>query len=83
MADYWDVVQWKKTKSGKQFTVRLGSATKDEKTGGWRLYMNALPVPTGDGECQVNIIPPREKWTPGQSKDASRNDARERDEVPF
>jgi len=59
MSEYLDVISWKKTKSGKPFAVRIGSA-KTLDNGNINVYFDALPIPGPDG-CQVTIAPRREK----------------------
>lgn len=60
MSEYLDVISWKKTKSGKPFAVRIGSA-KTLDNGNINVYFDALPIPSADGGCQVTIAPRREK----------------------
>jgi len=60
MSEYMDVISWKKTKNGKPFAVRIGSA-KTLDNGNINVYFDALPIPGADGGCQVTIAPRREK----------------------
>ena len=57
--DYWDVVSFKKTKSGKTFAVKLGTAKKKDD-GGFALYLDAMPAAV-DGQFNINVVPPRER----------------------
>lgn len=57
--EYKDVISWKKTKGGKPFAVRIGSA-KTLDNGNINVYFDALPIPGPDG-CQVTIAPRRDK----------------------
>ena len=64
MADeFWDCTQFKKTKTGKTFGVRIGSAKKRED-GTIAVYLDALPMPGPDG-CQFVIAPRRQQQTGG------------------
>jgi len=59
MSDYFDVLSFKKTKTGKTFAVRLGSA-KQSDNGNWNLYLDAMPAPV-EGQYQLTIAPRRER----------------------
>lgn len=59
MSDRFDVVQFKKTQSGKTYAVRLGSAQQNQQ-GNWNLYLDAMPASDG-GQFKMTIVPPREK----------------------
>jgi len=59
MSEYMEVLSWKKTKSDKNFAVRIGSAKKLEN-GNIAVYLDALPIPGPDG-CQLTIAPKRER----------------------
>lgn len=63
MSDRMEVVQFKKTQSGKTFAVRLGSAQQGTN-GNWNLYLDAMPAPDG-GQFKMTIVPPRER-RPGE-----------------
>lgn len=65
---YWDCIQFKKTKNDKTFAVRIGSAKKNDD-GGFELFLDALPMPNGDG-CRLSIKPRRDKADGGKSSDA-------------
>lgn len=75
MADYLDVISWKKTKADKNFAVRIGSAKKLDN-GNIAVYLDALPIPGPDG-CQITICPRREKMA------APTNSREMNDEIPF
>lgn len=60
MAEYWDVGTWKETKTGKNFFIKLGSATQGD-TGEWTIYLDALPLPGPKGGCRMSIKPQRER----------------------
>ena len=62
--EYMDAISWKKTKSGKPFAVRIGSA-KVLDNGNINVYLDALPIPGPDG-CQITIAPRREKTAPAR-----------------
>lgn len=59
MSEYLDVISWKKTASGKNFAVKLGSAKKLDN-GNIAVYLDALPLPGPEG-CQLTIAPQRER----------------------
>lgn len=77
-AEYLDAISWKKTKSGKPFAVRIGSAKKLDN-GNINVYLDALPIPGPDG-CQITIAPRREKVadTPSQHPGDGLDD-----QIPF
>lgn len=62
MSDYFDCVQFKKTKNDKPFAVKLGSAKKRED-GGFNLYLDAMPAPV-NGQFELQIVPQRERMRP-------------------
>jgi|DEB19_MinimDraft_3_1074340.scaffolds.fasta_scaffold04394_5 hypothetical protein len=64
MSDYFDVGQFKKTKSDRVIFIRLGSAKKRED-GGFNVYLDAIPAST-DGQYSFSIVPPREKKEPAE-----------------
>ena len=72
--EYMDAISWKKTKSGKPFAVRIGSA-KVLDNGNINVYLDALPIPGPDG-CQITIAPRREKTAPAQNSEMQ-------DAIPF
>lgn len=56
MSDYMDIGMFKKTRNGKPYFVRMGSAAPREG-GGFFLNLDALPY----GEGTLVIVPQREK----------------------
>jgi hypothetical protein len=70
MADRYDVVSFKKTKTGKTFAIRLGSAVQSNNGDGWNLYLDAIPAPE-EGQYRLSIVPPRER----QSRRDDNDDA--------
>lgn len=64
MNDFWDVGQFKETRSGKKFFVKLGSA-KPKDDGGFFINLDALPLQNSAGECSIVIQPPRERGAGG------------------
>lgn len=74
MSEYLDVLSWKKSASGKNFAVRLGSAKRLDN-GNIAVYLDALPIPGPDG-CQLTIAPKRA----AEAKPANRGMD---DEIPF
>lgn len=58
MSEYLDVISWRKTQTGKNFAVRVGSAKKLDN-GNIAIYLDALPLPGADG-CQLTIAPRRD-----------------------
>ena len=77
MSEYLDVISWKKTRNGKNFAVKLGSAKKLDN-GNIAVYLDALPVPGPDG-CQLTIAPQRER-KPDTGSGGNHIDD---DEIPF
>jgi hypothetical protein len=74
MSEYWDVKQFKKTKNGKNYAVKLGSAKKKDD-GGFYIDFDALPLPDAEGRCSVTIMPQQERARPAQrSTDVDMND---------
>ena len=59
MAEYFDAIQFKKTRSDKVMAVRLGTA-KPKDGGGWFVDLDAIPAPV-DGRYSFVIVPQREK----------------------
>jgi hypothetical protein len=76
--DYFDCISFKKTKTGKTFAVRLGSAKKRDD-GGFNCYLDALPLPGPDGSCQLTIAPRRD--AKGAQAPAGRDELE--DSIPF
>ena len=77
MADYFDVVMFKQTKTGKTFAVRLGSASARDD-GGFNLYLDAIPAPQ-EGQYKLCVVPRRERAAAqAQSSGNELND-----EIPF
>jgi hypothetical protein len=72
MSQYYDIVGFKKTQSGKTIGIRLGSAKKHEKDDGFYLNFDALPY----GEMSVSVCPQREK-------PARQAQAEDDGEIPF
>lgn len=73
--EYLDVISWKKTQTGKNFAVRIGSAKKLDN-GNIAVYLDALPLPGPDG-CQLTIAPKRAS----EAKPATRDEFS--DTIPF
>jgi hypothetical protein len=79
-----DVISWKKTATGKNFAVKLGSA-KTLDNGNIAVYLDALPIPDGNG-CQITIAPRRDsRGAQAPSRREEQSFARDDmdDEVPF
>lgn len=82
MSDYMDAISWKKTATGKNFAVKLGSAKKLDN-GNIVVYLDALPIPGKDGSVQITIAPQREKTTGGAATKAPAEASSFDDEIPF
>lgn len=81
MSEYMDAVSWKKTASGKNFAVKLGSA-KTLDNGNIVVYLDALPIPGENGSVQITICPQRPRSEGGaQTKRAGGDDMN--DSIPF
>ena len=72
--EYLDVISWRKTNTGKNFAVRIGSAKKLDN-GNIAVYLDALPLPGTDG-CQLTIAPKR-------AAEAKPVDREMNDPIPF
>lgn len=95
MNEWWEVGQWKEAKSGKKWFLKLGSAKQDDKTGGFVIFMDALPIQDSAGRCMLNIQPQRERGAGGNfgsTSDEQRGPRRDApligaggfdDEIPF
>lgn len=82
MSNRYDVGQWKDTKTGKKFFVRLGTAVDRKEGGGMNVYLDALPL-FNDGACSFSIMPQRERGeSAGSQPERKRRDDLD-DEVPF
>jgi hypothetical protein len=79
-AEYMDVLAWKKTATGKNFAVKLGSAKKLDN-GNIAVYLDALPIPGPDG-CQITIAPQRPK-TSGGARTVSPDGLDDGSSIPF
>jgi hypothetical protein len=60
MADRFDVISFRKTKNGKVFAVRLGTATTRDD-GGFSCWLDAMPAPGESGVYEIQIVKPRDK----------------------
>lgn len=76
MADFFDIVMFKKSKNDKTFSVKLGSA-KQRDDGGFWLDFTALPY----GEGSVAICPQRPRTEGAQTKRPGGDDMN--DSIPF
>ncbi len=59
MADYWEAGYFKKTKTGKNFFIKCGSA-KQNDNGGFTVYLDSYPL-AGEFGVTLNINPPRDR----------------------
>ena len=88
MADnvYWEVVQWRESKNGKNWAVKLGSA-KQKDDGGFYVDLNAYPVPTlddrGQLRCSFVIQPPKGEYKPRDQQAPSGRRVTPDEEIPF
>jgi len=73
MSEYWDIVQFKKGRSGKVSATKLGYAKKRDD-GGFYLNFDALPI-CGE-EVSVSVCPQREKGASPAKRELD-------DEIPF
>lgn len=65
MDEWWEIGQWKESKSGKKWFFKLGSAKPDEKTGGFVIFLDGLPIQDSAGRCMLNVQPQRERGAGG------------------
>lgn len=75
MAEYFDIIMFKKSRNDKAYSVKLGSATKRDD-GGFYLNFDAVPFGAGD----VVVMPRKEK---GERAGKSVPDADDSDRIPF
>lgn len=57
--EYFECSLWKETKTGKKFSVRLGSAKKRDDGGFW-VDLDAMPAPV-DGRFSFTIQPQKDR----------------------
>jgi len=77
MSDFLDALIWKKTKQGKTLAIRIGSAKKLDN-GNINVYLDALPMPGPDGNCQITIAPRRER-----AANTGKSEPELEDAIPF
>ena len=82
MADYMDAISWKKTATGKNFAVKLGSAKKLDN-GNIVVYLDALPIPGENGSVQITIAPQRPRSEGGAQTKAPTGVPGFDDEIDF
>ena len=64
MSERFEVISFKKTKQGKVFAVRLGSAMQRDD-GGFMAWLDAIPAPGESGQYEIQIVPQRDKKPAG------------------
>lgn len=80
----FDIKAWRKSASGKAYTVRVGSTWTD-KNGVTRLNFDALPLPDENGQVSCFLEAPRERGEsePRQAKAEGRHVDLGDDSIPF
>lgn len=76
MSDRYEVISFRKTKNGKVFAVKLGTATPRDD-GGFSCWLDAIPAPGAYGVYEIQIVKPRERGD-AQARDGELNDS-----IPF
>ena len=90
MSTRYDIKSWRKSASGKAYTVRVGSAWTDQK-GTIRLGFDALPLPDENGSVQCFLEEPRDrdaapspaKQDYASAKNAPANAKQLNDDIPW
>ena len=59
MSKRYDICTPRKSKDGKTFWTRIGTAFEGDK--GIQLIFDALPLPDAEGRCVANLFEPRER----------------------
>jgi len=59
MSKRFDICTPRKSKDGKTFWTRIGTAFDGDK--GIQLIFDALPIPDAEGRCVANLFEPRPK----------------------
>jgi hypothetical protein len=59
MAKRYDICTPRKSREGKTFWTRVGTAFEGDK--GIQLIFDALPLPDSEGRCVANLFEPRER----------------------
>lgn len=57
MADRFDICTPRKSRDGKTFWTRIGTAWQGDK--GIQLVFDALPLPDAEGRCVANLFEPK------------------------
>jgi hypothetical protein len=66
MSDRFDVISFRKSKNGKVYAVRLGSASPRDDAG-FNCWLDAIPAPGPSGSYEIQIVPQRDRAKGGQS----------------
>jgi hypothetical protein len=85
MAKRYDICTPRKSKDGKTFWTRIGSAWVND-SGQTQLVFDALPLPDAEGRCVANLFEPRERdAAPARGKPAPAQSTwdDDGDSVPF
>lgn len=62
MSTRFDIMTPRKSRDGKTFWTRIGTAWQGDK--GIQLVFDALPLPDAEGRCVANLFEPRERDAP-------------------
>jgi hypothetical protein len=76
-----DICTPRKSKDGKTFWTKIGTAWQSDK--GIQLVFDALPLPDSEGRCVANLFEPKPRDGQPQSRAAAPQNDRYDDDVPF
>lgn len=82
MSTRFDICTPRKSRDGKTFWTRIGTAWQSDK--GIQLVFDALPLPDNEGRCVANLFEPKEREQPRSSNQSRGSFADDLDDsVPF
>lgn len=83
----FDIMTPRKSRDGKTFWTRIGTAWQGDK--GIQLVFDALPLPDSEGRCVANLFEPKPRDGGGQSRGGGNSfadnpgDDLQDDSIPF
>jgi hypothetical protein len=85
MTKRYDICAPRKSKDGRTFWTRIGTAFESDK--GIQLIFDALPLPDAEGRCVANLFEPRERdaggTAPRKAEPVGAFETDYTDDVPF
>lgn len=72
MSTRFDICTPRKSKDGKTFWTRIGTAWQSDK--GIQLVFDALPLPDAEGRCVANLFEPKPRDGGGSQTRGANND---------